>query len=102
MRRSVTMIIILGWIVFPLAAVAAVPEGVTALKAPALRLEQREVALSVLVPKSLDSEWSWLCEVAAQQFAEATGYRLALARAVQVVISAGLGILGVTPLNEIK
>jgi arginyl-tRNA synthetase len=28
--------------------------------------------------------------------------RLALARAVQVVISAGLGILGVTPLNEMK
>ncbi len=28
--------------------------------------------------------------------------RLALARAVQVVISAGLGILGVTPMNEMK
>ncbi len=28
--------------------------------------------------------------------------RLALARAVQVVISAGLGILGVTPINEMK
>jgi arginyl-tRNA synthetase len=28
--------------------------------------------------------------------------RLALARTVQVVISAGLGILGVTPINEMK
>jgi arginyl-tRNA synthetase len=28
--------------------------------------------------------------------------RLALARAVQVVISAGLGILGVTPINKMK
>jgi len=31
-----------------------------------------------------------------------THARLALARAVQVVISAGLGILGVTPMNEMK
>ena len=58
-------------------AQAAVPEGVTALKAPALRLDQREVQLSVAVGKNV-SDWETLKKQAENDFLARTGFQLVL------------------------
>ncbi len=59
-------------------ALAAVPEGTTPLRAPALRLEKREVAVAVVVSEALGADWEGLAEAAGQRFCETTGYRLRL------------------------
>ena len=61
-------------------AVAALPEGVSALKAPALRLERREVSLEVAAAPESHSDWARLSEEAARRFLSATGYTLRLIR----------------------
>ncbi len=61
-------------------AVAVVPEGATPLKTPALRMEQREVALEVAVPEALTATWERLAGEAETQFHETTGYTLRLVR----------------------
>ena len=46
------------------------------MRAPALRLEKREVA--VVVSEALGADWEGLAEAAGQRFCETTGYRLRL------------------------
>jgi len=60
-------------------AQAAVPEGATALKAPALRLDQREVVVAVAVGKGID-DWVQLKKTAEDAFKHQTGFHLILER----------------------
>ena len=69
-------------------ALAAVPEGATPLKAPALRMEQREVAVAVAVAEALRPEWERLAEAAAAHYEETTGYRLVLLRPEEAAAAA--------------
>ncbi|MDP6780088.1 MAG: MBL fold metallo-hydrolase [Candidatus Latescibacteria bacterium] len=61
-------------------ASASLPEGVSAARAPALRLERREVALEVAVSPDLCADWDGLAEEAADRFLSTTGYTLRLIR----------------------
>ncbi|MBT5830651.1 MAG: MBL fold metallo-hydrolase [Candidatus Latescibacteria bacterium] len=60
-------------------AQAAVPEGSTALKAPALRLDQRAVVMTVAVGKEV-GDWSALKKTAEDAFKLRTGFQLILER----------------------
>jgi len=57
-------------------AQAAAPEGAVVLKAPALRLSQREVSVSVSVSKDLLDSWEYLAKDAAADFRTRTGFEL--------------------------
>ncbi|MBT4500702.1 MAG: MBL fold metallo-hydrolase [Gemmatimonadetes bacterium] len=61
-------------------ALACVPAGVVVVKAPALRLERREVAVGVEAAAHLAESWGALAEDASRRFGEITGYALILAR----------------------
>ena len=61
-------------------ALACVPGGATVIKAPALRLERREVSVGIEVPADLSTSWEQLAEEADRKFSEITGYALALMR----------------------
>lgn len=56
-------------------AQAALPEGATALKAPALRLDQRAVGMAVAVSKHV-ADWETHAAEAARAFKERTGFDL--------------------------
>lgn len=60
-------------------AQAVVPAEATALKAPALRLDQREVVLPVVVDKGV-TDWVSIREKAEAVFKEQTGFQLVLER----------------------
>jgi Cft2 family RNA processing exonuclease len=62
------------------AAVDLLPSGVTALKAPALRMEKKEVTVEVAAPECMETNWDALAEAAAKRFAVETGYVLTLVR----------------------
>jgi len=58
---------------------AMVPQGATALKAPALRLDQREVVVAVAVGKAVEN-WTALKKKAEDDFKSRTGFHLVLDR----------------------
>ncbi len=62
------------------AAVEVLPSGVTDLKAPALRMEKKEVTIEVAAPECMEGNWDALAEAAAKRFAVETGYALTLVR----------------------
>lgn len=62
------------------AAVSALPDGVTALKAPALRMDNREVAVELAEAEGIDGNWDTLARAAAARFLEETGYKLTMVR----------------------
>ncbi len=57
-------------------AQAAVPQGATVLKAPALHLDQKAVTLTVAVPKNLAADWAEISRDAATCFRAKTGFDL--------------------------
>ncbi len=57
-------------------AKACVPEGATALKAPALRLDQHEVSVTVAVSKAIAGNWEHLAKAASENFKMRTGFDL--------------------------
>ena len=57
-------------------AQAAVPQGATVLKAPALHLDQKAVTLTVAVPKNLADDWTGISRDAATRFRAKTGFDL--------------------------
>jgi len=68
-------------------AQSAVPKGATSLKAPALRLDQREVVVVVAVGKDAD-DWAQLKKKAEEGFRSKTGYQLVLERPDEKVTAA--------------
>lgn len=62
------------------AALAALPDGVAALKRPAIRIERREVEIEVDVPPEGEADWEDGSEQARAAFAERTGFSLTLKR----------------------
>ena len=62
------------------AAVSALPDGVTALKAPALRMDNREVAVELAEAEGTDVNWDALARASADRFLEETGYKLTIVR----------------------
>lgn len=63
-----------------------IPKGATALKAPALRLSQREVVVSVAVGKSVQ-DWPHLKKQAEKAFQTRTGFQLVLERPDEQAVS---------------
>lgn len=59
-------------------ALSSLPEGVETRKAPALRLERKEVILHVSIPDALREGWDAEEEVAQASFLEKTGFSLVL------------------------
>ena len=57
-------------------AQAAVPKGATVLKAPALRLDQKAVILTVALSKNLADDWTRISRDAATGFKAKTGFDL--------------------------
>ncbi len=55
---------------------ASVPQGATALKAPALRLDQKAVTLAVAVSKDIADDWAHISRDAAAGFKAKTGFDL--------------------------
>ena len=60
-------------------AQGCLPDGATALKAPALRLDQREVVIPVAVDKRV-TDWTSVKEAAQALFKQQTGFQLVLER----------------------
>lgn len=62
------------------AAVSVLPDGVTALKAPALRMDNREVSVELAEAEGMDGNWDTLARASAARFLEETGYKLTMVR----------------------
>ncbi|MCZ6634212.1 MAG: MBL fold metallo-hydrolase [bacterium] len=57
-------------------ALAVLPETVPSLKAPALRLDRKEVVITVSVPPELLGDWDTVSGEAGKRFVEITGFTL--------------------------
>lgn len=62
------------------AAVSVLPDGVTPLKAPALRMDKGEVSVELAEAQGIDGNWDRLARAAADRFLEETGYKLTMVR----------------------
>ena len=59
-------------------ALGCLPEGLSTTKAPALRIERKEVILQVSVPSDLKPEWERLAKSSGERYQGVTGYTLVL------------------------
>lgn len=59
-------------------ALNSLPQGVETRKAPALRIERKEVFLQVAIPARLKGSWAKEEKIASDSFCERTGYTLVL------------------------
>ena len=62
-------------------ALNSLPQGVETRKAPALRIERKEVFLQVAIPAGLKGSWAKEEKIASDSFCERTGYTLVLSDA---------------------
>ncbi len=61
-------------------AIELLPDGVAPLRAPALHMDRKEVAVDVAVSECPDTDWETLTGEAARRFLVETGYALTLVR----------------------